>query len=41
VVLYQERGESALGYQTFGVQTLLDLVQDKLSGDGFRVFSEN
>lgn len=41
VVLYQERGESALDYQTFGVQTLLDLVQDKLSGYGFRVFSEN
>lgn len=41
VVLYQTRGESALGYQTFGVQTLLDLVQDKLSGYGFRVFSEN
>ena len=41
VVMYQKGGEGALSSDSFGVKTLLDLVQDKLSGYGFRVFLED
>lgn len=38
VVLYNKRTRSDLAYDTKGVQTLMDVVQDKLAGYGFRVF---
>ena len=38
IVLYNRRTPQDLEYNSKGVQTVLDLVEDKLAGYGFRVF---
>ncbi|MBF0621562.1 MAG: hypothetical protein HQL54_06505 [Magnetococcales bacterium] len=41
VVLYKRRSTEDLEYDSKGVQTVMDLIQDKLVGYGFRVFLQD